>query len=116
RRLLKYPPGEAISNFPMWKWQMGAGEAFSIIVFVSAWLTTRRKPWTPRLSSWLAVALTATSAGSLLGIAADKIFYESYGPGGWTQWGALLAAGLVSSVLGANALVSGRSLPNFLEM
>src|ERR1041385_9349675 len=52
RRLLKYPPGEAISNFPMWKWQMGAGEAFSIIVFVSAWLTTRRKPSTPRLSSW----------------------------------------------------------------
>ena len=24
-RELKYPPGEAVSNFPQWKWQMGAG-------------------------------------------------------------------------------------------
>jgi glucan 1,3-beta-glucosidase len=115
-RALKYPPGDAISNFPLWKWQMGAGMAFSIIVFVSAWLTTRRRPWTPLLSSWIGVALCATSAGSLLGIAADKMYYESYGVGGWLQWGALLAAALLSSVLGANALVSGRSLPTFLEM
>jgi glucan 1,3-beta-glucosidase len=115
-RALKYPPGDAISNFPLWRWQMGAGMAFSVIVFVSAWLTTRRRPWTPLLSSWIGVALCATSAGSLLGIAADKMYYESYGVGGWLQWGALLAAGLLSSVLGANALVSGRSLPTFLEM
>ena len=25
RRELKYPPGEPISNFPFWKWHMGAG-------------------------------------------------------------------------------------------
>jgi len=116
RRELKYPPGEAISNFPLWKWQMGAGMAFAVIVFVSAWFTTRRKPWTPRLSSWIAVAITATSAGSLLGIAADKMFYESYGVGGWMQWSALLAAGLLASVFGANALISGRALPTFLDM
>ena len=116
RRALKYPPGQSVSNFPFWKWQMGAGMVLAVIVFVSAWLTTRRKPWTPRLFSWIAVAITATSAGSLLGIAADKMYYESYGVGGWTQWGALLAAALVASVLGANALVSGRSLPTFLEM
>src|SRR3984957_11042089 len=34
RREVKYPPGEPISNFPMWKWQMGAGMAFSFIVFL----------------------------------------------------------------------------------
>jgi glucan 1,3-beta-glucosidase len=115
-RQLKYPPGEAISNFPFWKWQMGAGLAFSVIVFMSAWLTTRRRPWTPLLSSWIAVALCATSAGILLGIAVDKLYYESYGIGGWLHWGALLAAGVVSSVLGANALVSGRPLPTLLDM
>jgi hypothetical protein len=49
-------------------------------------------------------------------MAADKMYYESYGVGGGLQWGTLLAAGLLSSVLGANALVSGRSLPTFVEM
>jgi len=116
RRELKYPPGEPISNFPLWKWQMGAGLLLSLIVFVSAWGTTRRKPWTPRMTSWIAVGLTATSAGILLGIAADKMFFESYGIGGWLQWGALLAAGIVASIFGANAIISGRTMPTFLDL
>jgi len=116
RREPKYPPGQSISNFPLWRWQMGAGLALSLIVFVSAWATTRRKPWTPRLASWIAVGLTATSAGILVGIAADKMVYESYGFGGWLQWGALLAAGTVASIFGANAIISGRRLPTFLDL
>jgi exo-beta-1,3-glucanase (GH17 family) len=116
RREVKYPPGVPISNFPLWKWQMGAGMALSLIVFVSAYFTTRRRPWTPRRSSWIAVFICATSAGILLGVAGDKMFYESFGLGGWLQWGALLAAGVVSSILSANAIVSGRSLPTFLDM
>jgi glucan 1,3-beta-glucosidase len=44
------------------------------------------------------------------------MFYESYGFGGWLGWGALLAAGLASPVLCANALMSGRPLPTFLEL
>jgi exo-beta-1,3-glucanase (GH17 family) len=116
RREVKYPPGVPISNFPLWKWQMGAGMALSLIVFVSAYFTTRRRPWTPRLSSWIAVFISATTAGILLGVAGDKMFYESFGVGGWLQWGVLLAAGVVSSILSANAIVSGRSLPTFLDM
>src|SRR6478752_7611724 len=30
RRQLKYPPGQAISNFPYWKWDMGAGMVLSV--------------------------------------------------------------------------------------
>jgi exo-beta-1,3-glucanase (GH17 family) len=116
RREVKYPPGVPISNFPLWKWQMGAGMALSLIVFVSASFTTRRRPWTPRRSSWIAVFISATTAGILLGIAVDKMLYESFGLGGWLQWGVLLAAGVVSSILSANAVVSGRSLPTFLDM
>ena len=33
QRALKYPPGEAISNFPLWKWQMGAGMTLAVLVF-----------------------------------------------------------------------------------
>ncbi len=116
RREVKYPPGVPISNFPLWKWQMGAGMGLSLIVFISAWFTTRRRPWTPRLSSWIAVFICATAAGILFGVAADKMFYESFGFGGWLQWGVLLAAGVVSPILSANSVVSGRALPTFLDM
>src|SRR5471030_1986962 len=116
RRAVKYPPGEAISNFPLWKWQMGCGMALSALVFGAAMLTLRRRPWTPRLTSWIAVGISATSAGILLGVAVDKLLYESYGFGGWLQWGVLLAAAIVSPVLCTNALISGRPLPTFLEL
>src|SRR5215472_1630628 len=115
-RELKYPPGEPITNFPLWKWQMGVGMGLSALVFAAAWLTLRRRPWKPRLASWIAVAISATTAGTLLGIATDKMYYESYGAGGWLQWGALLAAGIAAPLLAANALMAGRSLPTFLDL
>jgi glucan 1,3-beta-glucosidase len=116
RRAVKYPPGEAISNFPLWKWQMGGGMTLSFLVFLAGWLTLRRRPWTPRFASWIAVGTSATTSGILLGIAADKMFYESYGVGGWLGWGALFAAAIASPLLCANALMSGRALPTFLEL
>ncbi|MBX9645599.1 MAG: beta-(1-6) glucans synthase [Xanthobacteraceae bacterium] len=116
KRTLKYPPGEPISNYPLWKWQMGCGMALSVLVFLSGWLTLRRRPWQPRLTSWIAVGTSATTAGMLLGIAGDKLLYESYGIGGWLQWGTLLAAGIASPLLVANAAMSGLPLPTFLEL
>ena len=116
QRAVKYPPGQAISNFPFWKLQMGCGMALSILVFGAAWLTLRRRPWTPRVASWIAVGTSATTAGILLGVAADKMFYESYGFGGWLGWGSLLAAAIASPLLCANAMMSGRPLPTFLEL
>jgi exo-beta-1,3-glucanase (GH17 family) len=116
KREVKYPPGQPISNYPFWKLQMASGIALSLLVFGSALLTLRRRPWTPRLSSWIAVACSATAAGCLLGIAADKLVYESYGIGGWLKWGTLLAAGMAAPLLSANALMSGRALPTFLEL
>ena len=49
KRAVKYPPGEFISNYPLWKWYMGCGMALSVIVFLAGWLTLRRRPWQPRL-------------------------------------------------------------------
>ncbi|WMT70975.1 beta-(1-6) glucans synthase [Bradyrhizobium sp. Ash2021] len=116
KRVVKYPPGQVISNYPLWKWQMGGGMALSVAVFLAAWLALRRRPWTPRPTSWIAVGLWATTGGILFGIAADKMFYESYGVGGWLQWGALLAAAIASPLLCTHAAMSGRSLPTFLEL
>src|SRR6201986_2570666 len=53
KRGRKEPPGEAISNYPLWKWHMGCGMALAVSVFGAGWLTLRRRPWTPRLASWI---------------------------------------------------------------
>jgi glucan 1,3-beta-glucosidase len=117
QRTLKYPPGVPISNFPLWKLQMCSGMALAILVFGAAWLTLRRKPWLePALASWFAVGISATTAGILFGVAAQKMVYESDGAGGWLLWGSLLLAATASPVFGANALMSGRALPAFLEL
>jgi exo-beta-1,3-glucanase (GH17 family) len=116
QREVKYPPGVPISNVPSWKLQMACGMLLSAMTFLAALLTLRRRPWTPRLAAWIGVAIFATTAGSLLGLAADKMYYESFGIGGWLQWGALLAAAIASPLLCANALMAGRSLPTFLEL
>ncbi|MCA1398800.1 beta-(1-6) glucans synthase [Bradyrhizobium sp. BRP56] len=116
KRQVKYPPGVAITNYPDWKLQMVGGMALSVATFLAAWLTLRRRPWTPRPSAWIAVAISATTAGALLGIAGDKMYYESYGVGGWLHWGVLLAAGIAAPLLTAHALIAGRSLPTFLEL
>ncbi|WP_050630793.1 beta-(1-6) glucans synthase [Bradyrhizobium viridifuturi] len=116
KRQVKYPPGVAITNYPEWKLQMAGGMALSIATFLVAWLTLRRRPWTPRPSAWIAVAISATTAGTLLGIAGDKMYYESYGTSGFLHWGVLLAAAIIAPLLTAHALIAGRSLPTFLEL
>jgi exo-beta-1,3-glucanase (GH17 family) len=115
-RQVKYPAGIAIRNYPLWKLQMAGGMVLAVAIFAVAWLTLRRRPWMPPLASWIAVALSATTAGILLGIAADKMFYESYGLGGWLGWGALLAAAIASPIVCANALMAGRALPTFQQL
>ena len=115
-RKLKYPAGEAISNYPFWKLQMACGLALCICVFGSALLTLKRRPSHPGLASWIAVAISATVGGILLGVSADKMLHESYGYGGWLVQGLLLAAGIAAPLLSTYALMSGRALPAFLEV
>ena len=115
-RKLKYPAGAAISNYPFWKLQMVCGMVLCICVFGAALLTLRRRPSSPRLAVWIAVAVSATVGGVLFGISADKMFHEGYEFGGWLVQGLLLAAGIVAPLLSTNALMSGRALPSFLEV
>ena len=115
-RKLKYPAGEAISNYPFWKLQMACGLALCICIFGSALLTLKHRPSHPGLASWIAVAISATVGGILLGVSADKMLHESYGYGGWLLQGLLLAAGIAAPLLSTYALMSGRALPAFLEV
>jgi glucan 1,3-beta-glucosidase len=115
-RTLKYPPGEPISNYPDWKLYLAAGLTLCVAVFAAAFFKSRRKPWSPRTSSWVAVAVSATVAGALVGVAIDKMMYESLGWGGWLQWGLLLAAGVLAPIFAATALMSGLPAPSFLSL
>ena len=115
-RTLKYPAGEPISDFLHAKAAMIAGLIYSVVVFGAALLTQRRRPWKPHWSAWIAIALSATCGGALLGIAVDKMLVESLGTGGWLQWGALLAAASLAPVLASIAQVTGRPLPAFQDL
>lgn len=116
QRKLKYPPGVPVCNFPLWKLQMCSGWALAALVFGAAWLTLRREPRRPSLVSWLAVGISAATAGILFGVAAQEVFYQSNGAGGWLLWGLLLVATTASPVFSATALMSGRTLPSFLDV
>jgi glucan 1,3-beta-glucosidase len=115
-RNLKYPAGVAVSNFPFWRWQMGAGLAYCLLVFTVAWRAVRRRPWSPRRSAWLAVAASATVGGALIGLMIEKVSVESLGVGGWLHWGALGAAAIAAPLFAAQALMRGRPLPAFVDL
>src|SRR5947199_10421252 len=52
RRVVKYPPGEAIRNFRFWKLQMVWGMPLSALFLGAACLTLRGRPCRRRLPSW----------------------------------------------------------------
>jgi exo-beta-1,3-glucanase (GH17 family) len=112
----KFPPGVSISNTPFWKLQLGCGLALSTSAFAAAWMALRRRSTPPPLVQWLAVAVSATLGGVLVGVSAEKMFWESYGFGGWLVQGWLLAAAIASPLLSSHALMSGRALPTFQEL
>jgi exo-beta-1,3-glucanase (GH17 family) len=115
-RELKYPPGNAIGNYPFWELQLVSGLVFCISVFGVAFRTLKRRRSQPRLASWVAVAISATVGGILLGLSAEQLLYESYGAGDWLMRSLLLVAGIAAPLLASNAVVSERALPTFLEL
>jgi hypothetical protein len=115
-RRLKYPPGAAISDHPVWLLQLACGIVFCASVFAVALLALRRSGSPLKSGSWIAVAVTATVGGSLLGLAAEKMLSESYGLGDWLLRGVLLVAAMAAPLECSHALMSGRALPTFLGL
>jgi exo-beta-1,3-glucanase (GH17 family) len=114
-RGVKHPPRTVVSNYPFWKLQLGCGLIFSIAVFGAALATRWCRPSMPGLASWVAVAISATVGGILLGVSAEKAFYESYGFDGWLVQ-ALLIAGIVAPLLCSIAQMSEHAPLTLLEL
>lgn len=115
-RVPKYPVGQPISNFPRWRYEMGVGLGYCLLVFGVGWLAQRRKPWSPPATAWLALAVSAAAGGSLMGFGFEKFMVESLGIGLTIKWGVLLVAGIVSAFVAAVALLAGKPLPTLIEL
>ena len=115
-RVPKYPPGQPISNFPRWHYTMAAGLIYCLLVFATGWLAQRRKPWSPPVTAWLGLAVSAAAGGTLLGFAFEKFMVESLGFGLTLKWAVLLGAGILAPFAAAIALLAGRPLPTLIEL
>jgi exo-beta-1,3-glucanase (GH17 family) len=115
-RELKYPAGAAVTNYPFWRLQLSCGLALSSCVFGAAFWASRRRSNLPRPETWAAVALSATVGGALVGLAAEKWLYESFGFFSWSMQSLLLAAAIAAPLLSAMAMMSERGLPTFLDV
>jgi exo-beta-1,3-glucanase (GH17 family) len=115
-RALKYPAGAAVTNYPFWQLQLCGGLALSVCVFAAAFRTSRRRSNLPRPESWAAVAISATVGGVLLGLAAEKWLYESFGFVSWVMQSLLLAAAIAAPLLCSMAVMSERGLPPLLDV
>lgn len=115
-REVKYPSGVAVSDYPFWKLQLGFGLAFSLTIFGAALATRWRRPSMPGLVSWVAVAISATLGGILLGVSGEKTVYEGYGLHGLLVQALLLIAGVVAPLLCSMAQMSERAPPKLLEL
>ena len=117
QRALKYPPGEAISNFPFWKLQMGCGMGLSVA-------GVRRRladPAPPALDA----APGVLDRGRLFGDHGRNPARASP-PTRCSMRATASAAGCAGArcwppasprrCCAANALMSGRALPTFLEL
>jgi exo-beta-1,3-glucanase (GH17 family) len=113
---LKYPRGVAVSDHPFWKLQFACGAAYCALVFAVAVLVRRRARLFLHPGAWIAVAVSATTGGSLLGLAAEKLLFESYGLGDWLVRGVLLVTAIAAPLQSSHAMMSGHALPTFFEL
>jgi exo-beta-1,3-glucanase (GH17 family) len=115
-RALKYPAGVAVTDYPFWKLQLCGGIALSVCVFGAAFWASRRRSNLPRPASWLAVAISATAGGVLLGLAVEKWLHESFGLFSWVMQSLLLAAAVAAPLLSSMAVMSQRALPTLRDV
>jgi exo-beta-1,3-glucanase (GH17 family) len=115
RRTAKFAWGEAVSNHPHWRWQAAGGVGLAAAIFGAAFVSSRRTAVANHAGLWLRVAAIATVSGSLIGWTFENVPLESLGFAGWLRSLAWASVDLLSPILTAALLGSGKRLPTFAQ-
>jgi glucan 1,3-beta-glucosidase len=115
QRRAKFTWGAPVSNHPRWRWQAAAGVGLAAFAFGAAWLAARGSRSQPA-AVWLRIAASALVSGTLAGLTIENVALESLTVGDWLRSLAWATAALMTPVLLATGMVSGLSIPSFVQM
>jgi exo-beta-1,3-glucanase (GH17 family) len=116
-RQAKFPLGQAVSDYPYWRWAAGCGIALALLVFATAVFTLRRSAKTTiSAATWCGVSVNALIPGAVIGQAIANVPVESLGIGGWTRSLAFIAVALAAPVVATSALVQRLAPPAFARL
>jgi glucan 1,3-beta-glucosidase len=109
----KFAWGAAVSNHPLWGWQMAAGMALAATVFAAAFAGRSKviaDLGTPVLAG---ITVDALAVGIAAPWAAANAATESLGAGGWARGLALIAVSVAAPIAAAMTLSRGMAVPTF---
>lgn len=115
QRKAKFEWGAPVSNHPHWRWQAGGGIAFAALVFAAAFAASWRRP-SPATGAWVAVAVIAAVAGTLIGWTIRNIPIESLSTIDWIRSLAWATVAFAAPIVGAVAIVTGVRVPDFARV
>jgi exo-beta-1,3-glucanase (GH17 family) len=113
-RKLKFVWGAAVSNHPLWRWQVAGGIIFTIVVVGAAFAGGRRRR--PPSALWLVVTVNALVGGVLIGWTLENMPLESLGVGGWLRSLTLAAVAFLSAPVVSAAIMGGTPIPRFSSL
>lgn len=114
QRRAKFTWGAPVSNHPGWRWQAAVGIGLAACAFAAAALAARDRVVPPDM--WLRVAAAALPCGVLAGLTIENVVLESLTLGDWLRSLAWTGAALLAPVVVARSLVSGNTIPSFVQM
>ena len=114
-RQQKFTWGLPVSNHPHWPWQAGGGLVMAALVFAAAIRAQPRSAGAleSRLGAWIAIALNAAIAGTLVGWTIENAPIESFDVGGWLRNLSFAALAITVPIVVAAAMARRTAPPAF---
>jgi glucan 1,3-beta-glucosidase len=105
----KFIWGEAVSNHPHWHSQALFGLVVAAAACVAGFFARRE---TLGIGEEAAIAAIAIAGGAMTPWAAENMWLESLGAGGWLRSGAMVLAALTATIFGAAMVAAREPIPS----